>query len=139
GMAQFETAKELRIRGKDPAFIQAEKIIIATGSEPIDVPAFPCDHDRILNSTSALELTELPKTMAIIGGGYIGCEFASLFAEFGVRVTIVEALPHIIQAQGKTLSQALTSAFTKRGIEIKTNTAVEKIDKTNSGLEIHFK
>lgn len=77
--------------------------------------------------------------MVIIGGGYIGCEFASLFAEFGVKVTIVEALPAIVQAQGKTISAALTSAFQKRGIEIMTNTAVEKIDKSGNGLVIHFK
>lgn len=139
GTAQFVSSKELKVKGEDNTLIQADKIIIATGSEPIDIPAFSCDHQRILNSTSALELTELPKTMAIIGGGYIGCEFASLFAEFGVKVVIVEALPTIIQAQGKTLSDALTSAFTKRGIEIKTNTAVEKIEKKNDGLTIHFK
>lgn len=139
GIAQFESPKELKVKGEDNALIQADKIIIATGSEPINIPAFPCDHERILNSTSALELTQLPKTMAIIGGGYIGCEFASLFAEFGVKVTIVEALPAIIQAQGKTLSDALASAFTKRGIEIKTNTAVEKIDNNEDGLVIHFK
>ncbi len=139
GTAQFESPKELKVKGEDNAIIQADKIIIATGSEPIDVPAFPCDHERILNSTSALELTELPKSMAIIGGGYIGCEFASLFAEFGVKVTIVEALPAIVQAQGKTISNALTSAFKKQGIEIKTDTAVEKIDKNESGLTLHFK
>jgi dihydrolipoamide dehydrogenase len=77
--------------------------------------------------------------MAIIGGGYIGCEFASLFAEFGVKVTIIEALPAIVAAQGKTISDALTSAFTKRGIELKTNTAVEKIEKKKDGLTVHFK
>ncbi|MCB1071518.1 MAG: dihydrolipoyl dehydrogenase [Chlamydiia bacterium] len=139
GTARFESPKELKVTGEDNALIQAEKIIIATGSEPIDIPAFPCDHERILNSTSALELTELPKTMAIIGGGYIGCEFASLFAEFGVKVTIIEALPAIVQAQGKTISDALNSAFTKRGISIKTNTAVEKIDKSGKELVVHFK
>lgn len=139
GTAQFESPKELKVKGEDNAQIQADKIVIATGSEPIDIAAFPCDHERILNSTSALELTELPKTMAIIGGGYIGCEFASLFAEFGVKVTIVEALPAIVQAQGKTISAALTSAFKNRGIDIKTDTAVEKIEKTSSGLVVHFK
>ncbi|MDJ0652363.1 MAG: dihydrolipoyl dehydrogenase [Simkaniaceae bacterium] len=139
GTARFESPKDLKVTGEDNAFVQAEKIIIATGSEPIDIPAFSCDHDRILNSTSALELTKLPETMAIIGGGYIGCEFASLFAEFGVKVTIIEAFPAIVQAQGKTISDALSSAFTKRGIAIKTNTAVEKIDKSATGLVVHFK
>lgn len=139
GAARFESPKELKVNGEDNALIQAEKIIIATGSEPIDIPPFPCDHERILNSTSALELTELPKTMVIIGGGYIGCEFASLFAAFGVTVTIVEALPSIVQAQGKTISDALTSAFTKQGIAIKTNTSVESIEKSEKELVLHFK
>ncbi|MCB1106523.1 MAG: dihydrolipoyl dehydrogenase [Chlamydiia bacterium] len=139
GMAQFQSPKELKVKGKDSALIHADKIIIATGSEPIDIPSFPCDHDRILNSTSALELTELPKSIAIIGGGYIGCEFASLFKEFGVEVTIIEALPMIVAAQGKTISDALSSAFKKRGINLKTNTAVEKIEKKKNSLLIHFK
>lgn len=139
GTAQFESPKELKVKGKDNVLIHADKIIIATGSEPIDIPSFPCDHHKILNSTSALELTKLPKSIAIIGGGYIGCEFASLFAEFGVKVTIIEALPTIVQAQGKAISDALTSAFTKREIEIKTNTAVEKIEKKGDGLVIFFK
>ena len=139
GTAQFQSTKELKVKGNDPALIYAEKIIIATGSKPVDVPAFPCDHDTILNSTSALELTKLPKSMAIVGGGYIGCEFASLFAEFGVKVTIIESLPAIVSAQGKTISDALTAAFTKRGIELKTETFVEKIEKKSQGLTIHFK
>ena len=139
GKAEFTGPKELKVKGENSAQIKANKIIIATGSEPIDIPAFPCDHERILNSTSALELTELPKSMAIIGGGYIGCEFASLFHEFGVKVTIIEALPSIVQLQGKTISGALSSAFTKRGIEIKTNTAVESIEKKGEGLLIHVK
>ncbi len=139
GMAQFQTPKELKIKGKDNALIHAAKIIIATGSEPIDIPAFPCDHDKILNSTSALALTKLPKSMAIIGGGYIGCEFASLFAEFGVEITIVEALPTIVAAQGKAISDALTSAFIKRGIKLRTPTVVEKVEKKKDGLIVRFK
>ena len=139
GEAKFEAPKELKVMGEDNAWIHAEKIIIATGSEPIDIPAFPCDHQSILNSTSALELKELPKSMAIIGGGYIGCEFASLFAEFGVKVTIIEALPAIVQAQGKEISAALTTAFKKAGIEIKTDTAVETIEKKENGLTINVK
>ena len=83
GSAQFESPSELKVAGQDNVFISAEKIIIATGSAPLDIKAFPCDHRRILNSTSILELTEVPKSLAIVGGGYIGCEFASLFAELG--------------------------------------------------------
>lgn len=75
----------------------------------------------------------------MIGGGYIGCEFASLFVELGVKVTIIEALPAIVQAQGKTISDHLTKAFTQKGIDIHTNTAVEKIEKKKDGIVIHLK
>ncbi|HSW86929.1 MAG TPA: FAD-dependent oxidoreductase, partial [Rhabdochlamydiaceae bacterium] len=121
GEAAFESPKEIKIKGQDSLFIYADNAIIATGSVPLDIPAFPCDHKRILNSSSILEMTDLPKTLAIIGGGYIGCEFASLYAEFGVKVIILEALPSIISFQGKTMAEALTRAFVKKGIEIQTN------------------
>jgi len=139
GHAEFMAPNELKVRGEDNLLIQAEKIIIATGSEPVDIPAFPCDHKLIRNSTSILELTELPKSIAIIGGGYIGCEFASLFIELGVKVTIIEALSSIVEAQGKVISEHLTKAFKAQGIDIKTNTAVEKIDKKKDGVVIHLK
>lgn len=139
GEAKFDSPNELKILGKDQCLIQAKHTIIATGSEILNIPAFPCDGKRIHHSTSILELKELPKTLAIIGGGYIGCEFASLFAELGVKVTIVEALPTIIQAQGKTLSSALTASFKKKGIDILVNTVVEKIETKENGLDIHLK
>lgn len=127
GSAQFESAHDLKIIGQDNIRLAAEKIIIATGSVPIDVKAFPCDHKRILNSTSILELTELPKSLCIVGGGYIGCEFASLFAELGVHVTIIEALPSILAAQGATVAQFMTAAFTTKGIDIRTGVMVKTI------------
>jgi len=128
GEASFEKPRELKVIGQDNLFIHAEKIIIATGSVPMDIRAFPCDHDRILNSTSILELTHVPKSLAIVGGGYIGCEFASLFAELGCKVTILEALPTILTAQGPTVAQFMTKALTARGIEIKTSVKVLGIE-----------
>src|SRR5579871_6293356 len=92
-----------------------------------------------MNSTSILELTELPKTLAIIGGGYIGCEFASLFADLGVKVTILEALPSIVMLQGKSVSDALTRAFMKKGIEMQTGVMVEGIDDVGAGLSVRLK
>lgn len=136
GMAQFESPKVLKIKGQDNLFIDAEKIIIATGSIPLDIKAFPCDHKRILNSTSILELTHAPKSLAIVGGGYIGCEFASLFAELGTKVTILEALPTILTAQGTKIAQFMTKAFTEKGIEIHTNVKVTHIENQNSHAHI---
>ncbi|MCK4934872.1 MAG: FAD-dependent oxidoreductase, partial [Simkaniaceae bacterium] len=137
GLAEFVTPQEIKISGDTKQLIFAEKTIIATGSDTLDIPAFPCDHKKIVNSSSILELEELPKSLVIIGGGYIGCEFASLFVELGVKVTIVEALPSIIAMQGKKLSDFLSRAFKKKGMEILTETMVENIEQTGSGLKIH--
>lgn len=140
GAAQFESPKTLKVlgqdKGQDNLFIDAESIIIATGSLPLDVKAFPCDHKRILNSTSILELTEAPKRLAIVGGGYIGCEFASLFAELGTKVTILEALPTILTAQGSQIAQFMTKTFTAKGVEILTNVKVSQI--VNRGHEVQI-
>ena len=138
GTAQFQSPYELKVMGQDNLFIQADKIIIATGSIPLDIRAFPCDHRRILNSTSLLEIRELPKSLAIVGGGYIGCEFASLFAELGVQVTIMEALPSILTAQGPQIAEFMTRALGKRGITIRTNVKVEKMENRESHVSIHL-
>jgi dihydrolipoamide dehydrogenase len=136
GAAQFESPKVLKVMGHDNLILDADKIVIATGSIPLDIKAFPCDHKRILNSTSILEVTELPKSLAIVGGGYIGCEFASLFAELGVKVTILEALPTILAAQGSQIAQFMTKAFTAKGIDIQTNVKVSSIQ--NQGHNVHI-
>lgn len=138
GAASFESPKLLKVMGPDNLFIDAEKIIIATGSVPMDVKAFPCDHQRILNSTSILELTEVPQSLAIVGGGYIGCEFASLFAELGVKVTILEALPSILAAQGTQVAQFMTKVFMSKGVDIRTNVMVKTIENQKSHVQITF-
>ncbi len=136
GAAQFESPKLLKVMGQNSLYVEAEKIIIATGSVPLDVRAFPCDHRRILNSTSILELTETPKSLAIVGGGYIGCEFASLFAELGVKVTILEALPTILTAQGAQIAQFMTRIFIAKGIDIQTNVMVKSIESRKTDVHI---
>jgi dihydrolipoamide dehydrogenase len=139
GHAEFVSPREIKVKGHDNVMVYAENTIIATGSEPLNIPAFPCDHKQVLNSTSILELTELPKTLAIIGGGYIGCEFASLFAELGVKVIILEALPSIVITQGKGIAETLTRAFVKKGIEIHTGVMVEGIDRSATGVSVRLK
>lgn len=139
GIAEFTGPQEIKVKGQDNLHLRGEKIIIASGSEPMDIAAFPCDHKKIFNSTSILELTELPKSLAVIGGGYIGCEFASLYAELGVKVIVLEALPSIVALQGKAVSDALTASFKKQGIEIRTDVMVEGIDSDENGVKIRLK
>jgi len=134
GYGKLISRNEIKITGSENRTITADKIIIATGSEPRNIPAFPFDYERIHDSTSLLALTALPKKIIIVGGGVIGCEFASLFAHLGVEVTILELLPRIISTEAQEISAALTAAFTKKGIKIETQVKVQKIERTKNGI-----
>lgn len=133
GFGKFVSEHELKVIGKDEALIEASSIIIATGSEPRELPGCPFDYKVVHDSTSLLNITHLPKKLLIIGGGVIGCEFACLHAEFGVDVTVVELLPSIISSEGKNVSDVLAASMKKKGIKIETNVAVTKVE--NNGKE----
>jgi dihydrolipoamide dehydrogenase len=137
GFGKLTSPREIKVMGEDNASILADKIIIATGSEPRAIAAFPFDHERIHDSTSLLALTALPKKILIVGGGVIGCEFASLYANLRVDVTILELLPRIISTEAQEISQALTRAFHKKGIKVETEIKVQKIERTSTGIKVH--
>lgn len=136
GYGKFVSPDEIKVIGADNAFIQADKVIIATGSEPRNMAAFPFDYERIHDSTSLLALQSLPKSIAIIGGGVIGCEFGSLYHALGVDVTILELLPRILPMEAEEVSQILTKSLTKRGIKIETGVKVEQINRIENGVHI---
>lgn len=137
GMGKLNSANEIKVTGDDNLVIQADKIIIATGSEPRNMPAFPFDYEKIHDSTSLLEMKKLPKSIVVIGGGVIGCEFASLYAALGVEVTILELLPRLIPMEDKVVSAELTKIFEKKGIKIHTNVQVAKIERNGKGITVH--
>lgn len=134
GYGKFVSPREIKVMGQDNVLVEADKIIIATGSEPRNFPSFPFDYEFIHDSTSLLALTKLPKKILIIGGGVIGCEFASLYSNLGVEVTILELLPRIISTEAQEISQALTNAFIKRGIKVETQVTVSKIERNKDGI-----
>lgn len=136
GYGKFVTPKRIKITGEDNLEILTDKTIIATGSEPKEMPAFPFDHKLVHDSTSMLDIDTLPKHLVIVGGGVIGCEFASLYVEFGVKVTILEVLPRIIPMECTSVSNALTKSFKKRGIDIRTNVFVESIDRHDNSVTV---
>jgi dihydrolipoamide dehydrogenase len=136
GFGQFLSPKEIQVVGKDNLTIKADKVIIATGSEPRSMQAFPFDHERIHDSTSLLELRKLPKSLVIIGGGIIGCEFASLYSALDVEVTIVEMMATIIPTESHAVSSFLAKSFEKRGIKIHVSSLVEGIDRTAEGVAV---
>ncbi|HRD55123.1 MAG TPA: dihydrolipoyl dehydrogenase [Parachlamydiaceae bacterium] len=139
GFGKFISPNEIKITGETNVIVSADTVIIATGSEPKNIPAFPCDHTLILDSTDLLNRTTLPKKIAIIGGGIIGCEFASLYAAFGVEVALIEMLPRILPMESLAISEALTKAFLSKGIQIKTSAQVSAIDKTATGIQVRLK
>lgn len=138
GRARFISPKELVIEGEKELRVTAKKIIIASGSEPRPIGAFPFDRDKIIDSTTMLEVKTLPKTLAIIGGGVIGCEFASLYSLLGVKVFLFEMLPALLPMEDASISKAISKAFEKRGVTIETGAEVEKIEKSNGFVKVHL-
>ncbi len=139
GFGKFESENVVKVVGADNAFLEAKNIIIATGSEARSLPDFPFDYTLIHDSTSFLNLTEVPKKLVVIGGGVIGCELASLHHELGSDVTIVEILPQILSTEGKNVADFLASSFKKQGIKIEVNTSVVSIVKNGKTATLNLK
>ncbi|NGX48713.1 MAG: hypothetical protein K940chlam5_00303, partial [Candidatus Anoxychlamydiales bacterium] len=137
GKAKFLSKNEIEITGANEK-ITAENIIIATGSYPTEIPNIKVDHKKIYNSNSLLCLKKQPKSMVIIGGGYIGCEFASFYVRLGVKVTIIEALPSILYSHGEDLAKLLSGSFKAEGIDLKVGVKVLKCEETADGIEVHL-
>ena len=129
GRGKFVSEREVKVVGERPELLEAPKIIIATGSEPRPLPLLPFDQHQILDSTAMLNLTQLPKKLVIVGGGVIGCEFASLHRNLDVDVTICELLPTILSTEGKDVAQYMTRLFKSRGIRIELNARIERLER----------
>lgn len=138
GFGKLTSPRTVKVTGIDNVIINAGKIILATGSEPRNMSAFPFDHKQILDSTSMLEMETLPKSLVIIGGGVIGCEFASLYNTLGVDVTVIEMLPTILPMESKSISSFLTKAYEKRGIKLRVNTIVKSIEKFKDHISVQI-
>jgi dihydrolipoamide dehydrogenase len=119
GSARFKTAKEILVSGPaGETLIYAENTIIATGSKPIEVPGFAFDGRRVLSSTHVLALTEIPKRMVVIGGGYIGLELGTAYAKLGSKVTVVEAMDQVLPGFDPEMSRLLSRRLKQLGVEV---------------------
>jgi len=116
--------------------IKANRIILATGSEPIEIPAFPFDGQTIISSKEALMLKQIPASMVIVGGGVIGCEMACIYAALGTKITIVEALTRLIPMEDAWVGQLLAKEFKKLGIDSLTDQKVTEVEKIGTGAKI---
>jgi dihydrolipoamide dehydrogenase len=111
-------------------------VVLATGSYSRTLPGLDLDGQRIIASEHALQLDHVPETAIVLGGGVIGCEFASAWTSFGTKVTIVEALPHLVPTEDEANSKLLERAFRRRGIAFKLGARFEKAEPTDNGVRV---
>jgi dihydrolipoyl dehydrogenase len=136
GTGRFKDANTISVEGgEDITFKQA---IIATGSYPLRPPIDGIDSEKCIDSTGLLAQTEVPSRIVILGGGIIGCEFASIMHRFGSEVTIVEMLPALIPQEDEDASKELAKQFKKRGIEVNLEARCERVEEVDGGLRVHF-
>jgi dihydrolipoamide dehydrogenase len=116
--------------------ITGAAVVLATGSYSRSLPGLAVDGERVITSEHALNLDHVPTSAVILGGGVIGCEFASAWKSLGTDVTIVEALPRLLPPEDEQSSKALERAFRKRGITFKTGKPFEKVERTEAGVKV---
>ncbi len=127
GTGRIKSANSVEVIAADTKEeIEAEKIILASGSSPLKPKSFPFDDARFITSDELLSLTKVPKSLTIIGGGVIGCEFASIFNHLGAEVSIYEMMEHLLPAEDEEVSRFLEKSFKREGIKIFTGTKVEE-------------
>ena len=116
------------------AQLNAKNIIIATGSEPAEPPIFEIDESHVLTTTGILDLTELPESLLIVGGGVSGCEFASIFNALGCRVTVLELLPTILATEDIQVIRHIQLFMKRKGITIHTGAKLTHVKKSDAGV-----
>lgn len=116
--------------------VRAKTVIVATGSSPRPWPSAPYDGRRVLSSDDLLRAPALPQRLVIMGGGVIGCEFASYLAPMGVSITVVEQAPQLLPGQDAGIAQALTAVLTKAGVRVQTGTSITSLQVGDDGVAV---
>lgn len=140
GEATFKSAQELEIKSAEGVQkVVAKKFVIATGSRPIEIPGFAFDEKNILSSTGALALEQLPKRVAVVGGGYIGLEISSYLAKLGAEVEVIEATAGVLTgAADPECVQVVQKQLKRAGVKVHTNAKAKSYKVAGKGLEIRF-
>ena len=138
GKAQIQADKKVVVTGADgkTQTLTGKAILICTGAKAKALPGVKVDGDKVITSREALVVKTLPKSIIILGAGAIGCEFAYFFNAFGSKVTILEMLPQILPVEDAEVAELLKRSFTKQGIEIFTDTKVEKTEVGGKGVKL---
>ena len=140
GVASFVSPNELEIVGEDgkTQLLRFEQCIIAAGSQAVKLPNFPWDDKRVMDSTDALELAEVPGTLLVVGGGIIGLEMATVYSGLGARVTVVEFMDQLMPGADKDLVKPLADRLKKQGIATHLKTKVVEAKAGKKGIDVTF-
>jgi dihydrolipoamide dehydrogenase len=138
GRGRLAGKGQVEVTGKDgkTQTVSGKHIIIATGSRPRDLPFLKIDHDRVWDSTDAMMSNEAPKTLAIVGAGAIGCEFADVYAAFGTQVTIIEMADRVLPLEDRDCSAVVEKSYRKRGMKILTGVKLKKAEIGKKGVTL---
>jgi len=138
GFGSFISDKKISVKGEDgkKREIEAKNIIIATGSEAMPMPNVEFDEKTIVSSTGALSLKEVPKSLVVVGGGYIGLEMGSVWSRLGAEVNVIEFLDHITPGMDREISEEFMKILKKQNIKFHLNRKVTSIKKTSNGVQI---
>ena len=136
GLGSFEDATHVKVSKADGTseIVEAKNIIIATGSKPASLPFIKIDKERIITSTEALKLKEIPKHLIIIGGGVIGIELGQVYLRLGAQVSVVEYLDRIIPGMDASLSKELTKVFKKQGMKFYVSHKVKSVERNGDAV-----
>src|SRR5207247_3930512 len=137
GRATLKGARKIEVSGEKGAQpVEAKDIMLATGSEARMLPRLQPHPEFILTNIEILNLTAVPKSLAIIGAGAVGVEFASIFHRFGCKVTLLEMLPRVVPVEDEEISKELERVFKKQGIRVETGAKAENVRKTGKGVAL---
>jgi dihydrolipoamide dehydrogenase len=138
GRGRLAGKGQVEVTGKDgkTQTISGKHVIIATGSRPRDLPFLKIDHDRVWDSTDAMMSKEAPRTLAIIGAGAIGCEFADVYAAFGTQVTIIEMADRVLPLEDRDCSAVVEKSYRKRGMKVLTGVKLDKAEIGPNGVTL---
>ncbi|SNT82984.1 dihydrolipoyl dehydrogenase [Stenotrophomonas sp. CC120222-04] len=140
GVGKFVSANELEITAADGStqLLRFQKCIIAAGSQAVKLPNFPWDDKRVMDSTDALELAEVPGSLLVVGGGIIGLEMATVYGALGSKVTVVEFMDQLMPGADKDLVKPLADRLKKQGIEVHLKTKASGVTADAKGITVTF-
>ena len=141
GQGVVKDARTLAVTLPDGAQreIHADALVIATGSSWPNLPQFPIDGRQIVTSQQILDLTQVPASLAILGGGVEGCEFAALYSGLGTQVTILELMPRLLPLEDEEISSTMERELKKRGVTVLTGTTVEQVERSSESVVLSLK